>query len=331
MNKINLLIDLEFAREELFILLRKKIYSLLAPLSPFINDKECSHLLLRYFFNRNISRDPLTDDSLFILSKDKNNIANKQLFNDLKYFKIFTNIDKYVSQIETWWNEFSLIFHDIKKSTHINSDIKFLSKKSYSNLDLSYNGFNINIDLTRSKKFTIQIANHNINCFDYYIYYILFKRYKYIDLSTHGLARDFYNMGYYPSDDVTEGFAAHYNHFFQNWCSAFEEEKILGSLGSFFELNEYPTKTIYVNPPFDQTLLEQSVKHVLEILNNTKKHYIFIFTFPYWKDLSIFPSIFSCKFFSKKTIFKKGTLNFIDYMKNKIVCPCDIIEFIMKN
>lgn len=328
MNEISREIELEFLREELYTLLLNKIHIYL---KSFVNDKnftdkETSNILLRYFFNRNITRDK-NDDSIFITSKKCDNIAKKQIIKDLKYYKI-KDCEKASNNIEYWWEEMSKIFNDLKKEITF-SEKKFMYKRKNREIKLKYGDFEINMNQRDSLQYASNI--NKISSFDYYVLYILNMRYSYIKLNTHGLSRDFYKMGYNKYDDVTEGFASHFNHYFNKWCSAFKEEKQLGSLGSFFEMKEFTTRTVYVNPPFDQTLMEYAIDHVINILKENKKKYEFIFTYPDWDDFHGLEILKKNKHYKKSIKYRKGELYFIDYMKNKMVYPCDIIEIYLEN
>jgi len=148
-------------------------------------------------------------------------------------------------------------------------------------------------------------------------------RYSYLNLGNIALANDYSSY----DKNETEGFSNIFNKYFNNFYSAFPDvEK--GSLGSFFDAKEYPGKVIHINPPFDETIIEKSIKAAIATVKPTQT---LIFTVPVWKDMKCYELF---KDFDKKIIPKNRT-NFLYYstlglgVTHKNIQPCDIYEFKM--
>ena len=84
---MNNLIESEIIRFKLYYNILDKLKGVL---NNILNEKEIKHLLLRYILNRNIfnTSENNIGDPLFIILKNDNMIADKQLKEDFEYFKI---------------------------------------------------------------------------------------------------------------------------------------------------------------------------------------------------------------------------------------------------
>ena len=84
---MNNLIESEIIRFKLYYNILDKLKDIL---NNILNEKEIKHLLLRYILNRNIFNTSKNNigDPLFIILKNDNMIADKQLNEDFEYFKI---------------------------------------------------------------------------------------------------------------------------------------------------------------------------------------------------------------------------------------------------
>ena len=156
-------------------------------------------------------------------------------------------------------------------------------------------------------------------------------RYKYMNIGTHGLALDYASIGFKPTDAVTEGFGGVFNHYFDNFCSAFPDlEAPFGSIGNFFSVEQFPTKVVHVNPPYDETVMTQVVKRVRYMLDKDPS-YTFVLTFPDWPNFKAKDDISKDSRTYKVKRFEKGNLIFIDYFEGKRIAPVKIIMIYIGN
>jgi hypothetical protein len=297
-------------------LFRKKLYEdilqWLIKQLPKLRYKEVCHLLLRYLFNKNITRQQ-TDDPVFIITKSP--MAENQLKKDFEYSKI-TGIDpnKIIDQIE---------------SKFVNSAAQIIDKNIRTDRKVSICKEGI---LYGNKIYTdiSGLGSKYPNSISYAL--ALNIRYTYLKLLNHGLARTFDDMGYTPKDS-TEGFASAFNHYFDRYCSAFPDlEQHFGSQGSFFNNNVWLSKEVFINPPFDECLMTCTMNKVYEYLTNSNEYHKFIFTLPNWDNYPELESLKKSKWTTSAIVHKKGELPFIDYMNDKkIIYPCDIAEIVLEN
>jgi hypothetical protein len=157
-------------------------------------------------------------------------------------------------------------------------------------------------------------------------------RYKYMGIGTCGLSIDYFKTGYNPTDDVTEGFGGVFNHFFNNYCSIFEDlEKPFGSLGNFFNIESFPTNIIHLNPPYDETLMGVMINKVKRMVEQNS-NLTFILTLPNWPNFkekeNIRPKSYNKSF--KEKIYKRDEFSFIDF-NGRVVKPVDIIQIFVGN
>jgi REP element-mobilizing transposase RayT len=218
-------------------------------------------------------------------------------------------------------SDFSLGIEVIEKDAKY---FKLPDKLTPQIVDLLINGFQEASNFIKNYKITN--SHENINIFD-----IIKFRYDYLELSTLGLAYPYENKGYKSNNSILECFSNPYNKFFDKFCTAFPDlEKYVGSIGSFWEIKNFPYKKLMINPPFDETVIQFMFQKIYEILNSVGNIEIEIIL-PNWSDME------ELKQFTKGTIqlpncnyttqvIPKKEIYFIDYSQNsKIIRPCDIL------
>lgn len=333
--------DNNIVERELF---RKRIYenkllkwltSTLVSLKPDIKKKEIQHIALRYVFNKIITREP-DDDPVFIVTKS--NIAEKQLEKDLEYNGITGKTQKFINEIEniilTSSNEVkSTILKKDFKCVYIKTKIDEVKVKSE---DVQLNEGKIRYGYQTYDDIS-NLGKNNPTKLNYAV--ALNIRYNYLKLLNHGLARTFEKDGFSPKD-ASEGFASAFNHYFDSFCSAFPDlERPFGSMGSFFEVIrktmitkdlsiDWKTNIVFINPPFDDSLMACAMERVYEYLRENDRK--FIFTIPNWENYPSLDKLKKSEFTKSVQVHKKGDLPFIDYMNNKrVIYPCDIAEVVL--
>ncbi|CAF0995189.1 unnamed protein product [Didymodactylos carnosus] len=147
-------------------------------------------------------------------------------------------------------------------------------------------------------------------------------------------SRQFEKMNYQPNDSVTEGFATPFDHYFDEYCSPFPDLEIpFGSKGCFFSVSNWTTKVVYVNPPFDETLMTCAFNRIYEQIRNDETRRKYIFTLPDWKDFTALNTLKQCIWINEIKTYRKGQLYFISYYGDciKEISPCDIAEITLMN
>lgn len=166
-------------------------------------------------------------------------------------------------------------------------------------------------------------------------------KYRYELLSEHGSPQDILNcmFEYYsllPSsqqwaiplaeykkfvadaDEVVEGFASPFNSQIMrlaadfpdkklNFCSLSECDKQFGSLGNFFD-QDFTGKTVIVNPPFIESILESAAKKCLETLDKGEAK--FIFYGPAWYDSPFYELLDSDETKQKYNVTKRNLMKY---------------------
>jgi len=118
--------------------------------------------------------------------------------------------------------------------------------------------------------------------------------------------------------DIIEGFASPFNSQIMrlidefpnkklNFCSLSECDKQFGSLGNFFD-QDFIGKTIIVNPPFIENILESAAKKCLETLD--KGDAKFIFYGPAWYDSPFYELLDSVETKQKYNVTKRNLMKF---------------------
>ena len=292
-------------------ILRSKIYNkeiidwIHKKLNSNFESHKIKHLVIRYLFNKIIDR-KLDDDPIFIVSESK--YAETQLQEDLNYYNI-TELDLK------------------SRFVYCNNLFKEKSKFLHRDLEPSLKDGYIKYGYTRYT----DISNLGLNNPDKINYALALNiRYTYLHLTTQGLARDFKNMNY-TKDMCTEGFGTSFNRYFDNYCSAFPDlESVFGSKGSFFNISEWTTSIVYVNPPFDKTVMDLAIDRVIQYIeSHQSSKQLFIFTLPNWPQWEHLIKLKNSRYTTDFKIYLKvdKSLPFIDYMNDcKIIYPCDIAE-----
>jgi len=293
-------------------LLRKRIYE-----SEFINwavkelpelkYKEVCHLLLRYLFNKNISKTE-SDDPVFILTRSP--LAEEQLVKDFVYNKSTRDPQKFIAKLE---EKFSIAYKMMEEVVRPDRRTSLYNNK------IMYG--------TWTYEDIAGLAKKNPSAIKYAL--TLNIRYNYLKLTNHGLARIYKDMA--KPDEGCEAFASAFNHYFDSFCSAFPDlEKPFGSMGSFFNMKEWPCSKIYMNPPFDESLMAHSMEKVMKSCKESRNEIEFMCTFPDWGEFPKLEQFKVCEMTRKVNIYKKGEIPFVDYMNNgRIIYPCGIVEVII--
>ncbi|CAF4037983.1 unnamed protein product [Adineta steineri] len=283
-----------------------------------LTEMQMSHLLLRYIFNKKATLFDSKSDPVFIIGKSS--LARKQLERDLKNINL-KGAEKLAEIIDSELES---------AATQLRSE-KFRKDKQVT-LSTSTDGKLIYRD--RSQKDFNQLAQRYGP--DYYnAAYALGLRYTYICLTGHGLARSYKEETERSPHDtsVCECFASAFNHYFDQYHSAFPDlEVFFGSRGSFFNINwaEQPSNmTYYVSPPYDESLIQLAVDHVFNALDNhLVSQSTFIFCIPgRWTNFSALDALKASSWMQDFTDYPKDKLPFIDYMatneKDRIIYPTD--------
>ena len=117
-----------------------------------------------------------------------------------------------------------------------------------------------------------------------------------------------------------------------HFCSPFEDEKVFGSSGSFFDFTDYQEDVVYfANPPFDDTFCTKMAKKLLEDLD--KKTFSLVVIIPVWdKDQQIkhnlknfglpfdsYNQLVTSRHFIKEMFLPKNQYPFYNYFHQKYV------------
>lgn len=294
-------------------LLRKRIYEKefidwATKEIPELKYKEICHLLLRYLFNKIITK---TDEEDPIFIETRSSLAEEQLKRDFVYNKSFRDPQKFIDQLE---KKFSLAAN-VMAGEVLRPD----RQVSLSGDKIMYGSWKYD-DIS-------SLAKKNPKSIKYAL--ALNIRYNYLKLTNHGLARVYKDMAK-PSEGC-EAFASAFNHYFDMFCSAFPDlEKPFGSMGSFFNKREWPLSKVYMNPPFDESLMTHAMEQVIMYCEESKKEVEFFCTFPKWDGFIGLDMFRKCEWMRKVNVYEKGEIPFIDYMnEERIIYPCGIVEVIV--
>ncbi len=123
-------------------------------------------------------------------------------------------------------------------------------------------------------------------------------RYSYMNIGNIGLALCYKEWGFKPNDDVLECFASPMNRYFNSYCSAFPDVDV-DSSGNFFKKHYVRQKIMVCNPPFEMTIMNHAISHVVKLCKKNKSLSC-IFIFPKWND-----------WFEEQTVFKQENSNVV--------------------
>lgn len=312
------LIELELFRGKLWNTILNRILNISLRGIHSLTNKEVSHMLLRYLFNKIADlRSKRRSDPVFMTHTSS--MAESQLKDDFIYFGIRTPPSTFVSSII----ELALIDSRRKISdgiTEIDVEIEQLSDGS-----LSYRGQNYPETANLAKQFP---RNHSEAV-------ALAIRYRYLGLETHGLANPYAEMGYDKNENILEAFATPFNRYFNRYHSAFPDlEVVFGSLGSFFAADSIKERLVMCNPPFDISIMSLMIYTVLEHLDKVSdydKEQRFVLTLPNWKDVELFRSLSENKYCLSYSEIPKSHTCFYDTLNGKHIKPCDILRIILSS
>lgn len=291
-------------------LIRKKIYEKefiewAIKQIPEMNYKEICHLLLRYLFNKIITRRDC-EDPIFIETKSP--LAEEQLKKDFLYRNIKRDPQIFIDKLE---RKFCY-----GAKTIIGVDVIHDHQVSLSGSKIIYRTWKYEDISSLAKKYPSNIK-----------YALALNiRYNYLKLENHGLSRVYKEIAR-PEDGI-EAFASAFNHYFDTFCSAFPDlEKPFGSMGSFFNKKDWSLSKIYMNPPFDESLMSCAMDHVIKYCENSRTYVEFLCTFPQWDNFPSIKKFKMSKWVKNVKVYKKGEIPFVDYMnEERIIHPCGIIE-----
>lgn len=132
--------------------------------------------------------------------------------------------------------------------------------------------------------------------------------------SAHELVPDPKNLAkVFEQDQINlEGFSNPFTAVHSNFCSAFDEDKLFGSRGSFFKYHMPPGTRAWLNPPFVEQLIVKTVDHVLDQLSATDDISCTLFL-PDWSDMESIARLCSSPYYKGQTLINAGTYTNSDY------------------
>ena len=322
------LIETELIRERLYKSILNEVKAWLYSRQEKLpwTELQISHILLRYIFNKKATVSGLTDDPVFI--SNFSSIARQQLHNDLK------------SVILNGARDLAELIDEQFRRAAFEINTREIPADAPVTLSVNAKGSTLTYRDRMQRDFSQLALQYGTT--HYRAAYALGIRYSYLRLAAHGLARMYKEETGRKADDrkACECFASAFNHYFDRYYSAFPDlETCFGSSGSFFNANwkgEPQDMTYYINPPFDDTLIELCVDRVLDIIErNLVSEARFIFTVPgTWKDFPALQKLKQSSWTTKTKDYPKGQLPFIDYMSNeecRTIYPTDICEITIEN
>jgi hypothetical protein len=189
------LIESELLRQNLWnkYILNFVIDQQLESNSKKLTKKEIISILTRFIFNK-ITYRSSNDDPVFIISESNESL--EQIILDFEYFKI-TNTT-YLNFYNQLLSRFKICFNEFQ-NTSIENDEKIEVK----NNELIYKNI-VYKDVSNLGKISDKHA------------FALNLRYDYLNLKTHGLANNYFKMGFRKNEKVIEAFASSFNKYFDN-------------------------------------------------------------------------------------------------------------------
>lgn len=84
------------------------------------------------------------------------------------------------------------------------------------------------------------------------------------------------------------------------YCSLFEEDKLYGSRGSFFEETSISNFRVLANPSFQLDFLEMATSHLVKLMN-VSSNFLVLYFVPYsWGDSRYYKEILECGYLKQK-------------------------------
>jgi hypothetical protein len=315
-------VNREIVRMQQYELIIKDLSEMMIPSG--VKSKTVRLILLAYFYNKIMDRSIHYDqenesDPFFIIGY--NQFSIEQLIDDINYIKdveklqLNFTLQEVIDKIESG----IINANRILSTVHLQV---LIPRKQNGSLTTKYNSRIIRV------YDPMNLSSVNIN-----YAFALSLRYKYIESNNYNLAVDYRKEGY-KKDCCAEGFASSFNHYFNNYCSAFYDlEFVFGSIGSFFAVSDWPNDFIQVNPPFDGTIMKYMALKVVHDLKYSKRQLTFRVIVPNWIESEFMRILRKSEFLVEERVHPKGTMPFINYHNDpsKYICPCDIYEGILKN
>jgi hypothetical protein len=342
-----ILIELEIIRYKIYYKLFKILKEKLRSKKIELGLKELKQIILRYILNKKADLILLNEESIDIdpvFDYRNSEIANKQLYLDIKYFKLNESLYDEIKNILE--NSFKLgndLINDLKKNDKIQKDNEIININNkllvYSSNSLKLitdnyiKVFDNKIELPFHYNHKYLNDNTLLNKDKIKYTFCSSLRYKYLYIDAHSSQLNYKEnitkLKDISLDDATECFGSCFNHQFNNYCSPFSDlEMNLGSLGNFFKIKKFPTKILLINPVYDVMIIYLTIKKALELLDEYE-HTIY-FILPAWSDLDYSP-LYKSRHYKNKMNFLKGTLMFFNAFTNRIYPPCNIEIILLKS
>lgn len=112
------------------------------------------------------------------------------------------------------------------------------------------------------------------------------------------------------------------------FCSAFEEDKKLGSMGSFFDC-DFNDKVVITNPPFVESILLMVAQKCQDQLSSNKVK--FIVRCPHWEDSEFYSILSKSEYLIDKTIHQKGKYFYEDTSGRRILANFNSVTFYLES
>jgi hypothetical protein len=336
---------LEIYRKKIIEKIFDRFYNILKKYNSIIK-KEKAITIITLFIWKNINNiDPVIpyniDDQYnydqLIIDLTTYNFDAKKILEELKIDKVFKFYIIFFEKIYNKLNDSIVVIE--------NRDNKLI----YKNYEVSYD----NMILDKLNKYYNNTSNTPID--KNIIFFCILYRYDILDAGNQQLSIITpFKQDLQKNFNINiELFGSSINRYFNNYCSLFYDlEKYFGSLGNFFNLT--PIQGLYfANPPFDEDIMSNMVKHLLLSLYNTTKPLGFIITIPIWDRHTLLKIANKCnisiknitptvkyickdllmesKYFYKEYIFCKKNFPYYSFKNNQKINASNTYIYIIKN
>jgi hypothetical protein len=112
------------------------------------------------------------------------------------------------------------------------------------------------------------------------------------------------------------------------FCSAFESDKALGSMGSFFDC-DFDGEVVVCNPPFIESILLMVAHKCHSQLHKYRVKFIIIC--PIWEDSEFFKILTSSPYLISSVVHRRGRYTYEDTSGGRIGTNFDSVTFILRN